>query len=113
MSKNHLLTLVFVILFGGLSAQSTTSNKPSDASSGYTYDFDKITELVHKEIKAQSSQPKDIEVQQLINSPGFPKVDNKSAITIAEKTAISNWIQENGNLVIKLFINRKDIVTPF
>lgn len=114
MSKNHLLTFVFLIVFRGLSAQTTLNNKPaSDATTGYTYNFDKITELVFKELKVGTKQIKDAEVQQLINSPGFPNVENKVSLTSAEKTAIGNWIQENGNLVIKLFINRKDIVTPF
>jgi hypothetical protein len=114
MSRNHLLTFVFLILFGGLSAQTTTNNKPaSDATTGYTYNFDKVTELVFKELKGGDKHAKDAEVQQLINTPGFPKIEHNAALNGNDKTAIGNWIQENGSLVIKLFINRKDIVTSF
>ena len=57
---------------------------------------------------------KDNEANSLIEKPNFPKIGQVDVLlTNNQKSTISEWIQANGNIVIEVFKNRKDIVTQF
>jgi hypothetical protein len=109
-----LYTLILFASFNFISAQTNpNSNAPSDATTGYTYNYDKVFTLVCNELLNKTNVIIDNEANVLIGKSNFPKIGNVNTLTTNQKTTVANWIQANGNLVIEVFKNRKDIVTQF
>lgn len=108
-------TLIFIVSFNCFKAQVNSNSKaPSDATAGFTYNYDKVFSLVCNELLNKTNVIKDSEANSLIEKPNFPKIGQVDVLlTNNQKSTISEWIQANGNIVIEVFKNRKDIVTQF
>lgn len=116
--KNKLKIIGFVfsgILFSqALNAQNKSDTKtvaPSDVSSGYTYDYNKVFELIIERIK----EPKDsnTDVQIFLNQSDFPKLAHGKVIDPEYKEQLRKWMEKNSALIITTLKPRKDIITQY
>ena len=84
---------------------------PSDAASGYTYDFDKTNDLIIARLSNPSSANEDVKA--IVEETSFPKLNKGAIIDAAYKKQVAAWVEKNPNLIISVLKNRKDIVHPF
>lgn len=114
-------TYKFLILLGlglalspSLSAQNNTSkvkSAPSDATEGYTYDFDLAKQLIlDYQINPTSSNQ---EVKSLISEKGFPKLSANKQADAAYHERLNEWMEKNPTRIIEALKNRKDIVHKY
>lgn len=112
--KNFSSIILFVggmMLFGNLNAQTSKVKAPSDAVTGYTYDFDAVKKLI---IDRQINPKEDNkDVQAIIEIKGFPQLENKEKLDEAYKSKLGSWIEKNPNLIIETFKSRKEIVQSY
>ncbi len=94
------------------SKTNTAPEKPSDAAFGYTYDFDKVFQLLLTEIKASTKNKTSIEFQ-LMQSKDFPKSETSLNNEVYTKAALRQWIETHANTVIEAYKANQDIVKPF
>lgn len=116
--KNNLkiagLTLMLITFSLATKAQnSSKSNQTiaSDAPSGYTYDFDKVMNLITSRIEAPKKENADAQV--FLNSTDFPALPKSKLIDATYKEQIKIWMEKNPTLIINTLKSRKDIVTQF
>lgn len=102
----------FFCVSGTMSAQAqkTTSNPPSDAQTGFTYDFDKALDLVKERIQFPTKKNEDAQI--LINDETFPKLKYGQSDAEYLKN-VGTWIQENPYKVIEAFKARTEIVQRY
>ncbi len=106
-----ILLLVFVFKFSSNAQNNTsTSTAPSDAPTGYTYNFDKVQSAIINELLQPSKHNQ--EAKQLINTATFPKLKS-TVVDENYKQQLKLWIEANSTLVINTFKNNKTIVTPY
>jgi hypothetical protein len=113
-------SLKFAILFSAILGCSTSfaqtakaqtkTPMPSDAVSGYTYDFNLTSELILSRISKPSAVNQD--AQPLLDAPDFPAYKGK-VINELFKNSLREWMEKNPALIINTLKHRKDIVTPF
>ena len=84
---------------------------PSDASSGYTYDFDKTNELIIERLVNPNKSNADVMV--LIEEKSFPKLKQGDTVDADFKKKVAVWVEKNPNLIISNFKNRKEIVHAY
>lgn len=114
MKRILFLTALFILALQFPSFAQTNKKAvtpPSDASSGYTYDFDKTNELIIERIANPSSANEDVKT--IVEEKSFPKLNKGETITADYKKKIAAWVEKNPNLIISVLKNRKDIVRPF
>lgn len=113
-----LLFLMFIGLSSmALKAQQPVTepkaNKPpSDVSLGYTYDYDKVFDLLYKEAAGITKSDKSIE-QYLMNTPDFPKVSEHLNNEAFLKASIKQWIETHPNAILEAYKQNQEIVKPF
>lgn len=114
MKRILLLTFLFICTLQ-FSSFAQTSKKavtpPSDAASGYTYDFDKTNDLIIERLSNPSSHNEDVKV--IVEEKSFPKLKIGAAIDADYKKKVAAWVEKNPNLIISALKNRQDIVHPF
>lgn len=101
---------VFLFL-SDLNAQSTSTSVPSDATVGYTYDFDLAKKII---IDHQLAPSNDNELAKpIIESKDFPKLNGKNELNNDYYEKLRVWMEKNPNLIIESLRSRKEIVHPF
>jgi uncharacterized protein YjaZ len=113
MKKSFLLITTFILCLQ-FSVFSQTDKKIvalSDEPHGFTYDFDKVYNLIYDRLTNPSISNEDAKA--IINDESFPKLLKGTKIDIEFKGKITIWIESNQALVISTFKRRKDIVQEF
>ena len=109
--------IISIFLFLGLQfkcfSQHSKSNTviPSDAPTGYTYDFNKAQALIISRLSKPDLSNQEAEI--IISEPTFPKLKKDEKTDDAYKERLRIWIEKNPNLIISAFKNRKEIVQPY
>ncbi len=114
MKRIFFLTTLFICALQLSSFAQTnkkTSTPPSDAATGYTYDFDKTNELILERLSNPTQANTD--VQALIDEPSFPILSKGEKINPEYKKKVGSWVESHPALVIAVLKNRKDVVRPF
>ncbi len=105
------LILGAFLAFSGLNAQTASVTPASDASSGYTYDFDLAKKMI---IDHQLDPGKDNALAKpIVESKDFPKLSGKPALNNNYYETLNAWMEKNPALIIESFKSRKDIVHYF
>lgn len=91
---------------------AVVQERPSDAAFGYTYDFDKVFQLLYSEMKA-SSKNKTSPEYQLIQANDFPKSESTLNNDLFAKAALRQWIETHSDAIIQAYKSNQDIVKPF
>ncbi len=116
-SKLRKLSYVFVLFVFATCLRAQDNSKslknppPSDAVTGYTYDFDKAQALIIERILDPKSS--NIDAQPLIDKTDFPFPAKTKVIDEIYKNKLQVWMEKNPNLIITILKNRSDIVHPF
>lgn len=108
------LLLLMFAFSTAVKAQNTTEKKqipPSDAPSGYTYDFDKTMALIIDRIV--SPKKSNADVQLFLDTPDFPAVPKNKNIDAVYKGLIRAWMEKNPTVIINTLKPRTDIVTQY
>ena len=114
MKKSKLIILL--LLWGAQSSvwaqeNKTVSPPPSDATTGFTYNFDKAKNLIIERLTKPEVSNED--AQALISENTFPKIGKNEKIDSVFIDKLNSWIEKNPDLIIKAFKNRKDVVQQF
>lgn len=117
MKTNLKFAGIFLILFTvstGVNAQVKESTKvtpPSDAPSGYTFDYQKTIEII---IERQISPDKsNQDIQPILNQKDFPALKSGQTPDSKYKEILGNWIIANQAIIINTLKHRKNIVTQY
>jgi len=114
MKRILFLTAVLICILNFTAAAQTNKKQvtpPSDAPSGFTYDFDKTNELIIDRLSNPTVANEDVKV--LIDEPSFPIRAKGQTIDQDYKKKIAIWVETHPSLVINALKNRKDVVRPF
>jgi len=113
MKRSIFFTSLFLIAlqFSFFAQTNKKATPPSDASSGYTYDFDKTNELIIERLSNPNKSNEDVMV--LIQEKSFPKLKQGDKIDADFKKKVAEWVEKNPNLIISNFKNRKEIVHAY
>jgi hypothetical protein len=116
MKKLLFFTVLTLISITVKAQQPVSGSKPikapSDAITGYTYDYDKVFDLLHKAVTGSVISRGNTE-QQLMNTPDFPKVDAHLNNEPFLKASLKQWIETHPDLIIEAYKSNADIVKPF
>lgn len=94
-----------------LAQTNTVQSPPSDAPTGYTYDFDSAKKLIiERQIKPGQNNK---DVQPIIDSKDFPKLKNEKALDAAYHESLKEWMEKNPNTIIETLKSRKEIVQKY
>lgn len=108
------LLLAFFFSTEIMNAQTNTKEAvaiPSDAPHGYTYDFDKVMNLLTERISAPSKT--NSIAQTLLDAKDFPVAPANRVVDADHKKQLKAWIEKNPDLIINTLKTRTDIVTPY
>ena len=113
MKRVLFLTAVLIcsLQYSSVAQTSKKVTPPSDAASGYTYDFDKTNDLIIERLLHPTTSNNDVQI--IIDEKTFPKLNKGQSIDADYKKKLASWIEKNPNLIINNLKNRKDIVHPF
>jgi len=113
MKKSILITAFFICFIQvSLFAQTNTNIiPPSEAVHGYTYDFDKVNNIIVERLINPSIINELARV--IVEEKSFPKLAVGEEIDSIYKKKVGKWIESNQNLIIETFKNRTDIVQPY
>jgi hypothetical protein len=103
--------LFFAFQFTFFAQAKQKVSLPSDASSGYTYDFDKANELIIDRLSNPNKDNEDAKV--IVEEKSFPKLSQGQSIDSNFKKKVAAWIEKNPSLIISNFKNRKEIVYTY
>ncbi len=92
-------------------SQNNKAQKPSDVSSGFTYDFSKAQNLIIERLVNPNATNAEAEI--IVTENNFPKLDKQKNIDAEYKEKLKVWMENNPNLIISAFKNRKEIVQAF
>lgn len=99
------------VIFGQTNSEKRKPTPPSDAPSGYTYDFDKTIKLIMDRMTNPNEFNKD--VQPLVSANDFPEYKTGELLNSEMRNKIRIWMENNPTLIINTLKQRNDIVTPF
>ena len=108
------LALMMFAVSSAVNAQNTNEKKltpPSDAPSGYTYDFAKVQNLIIERVTAPSKS--NAIAQPFLDQPDFPALSNGKAVDANYKDRLRQWMEKNPSLIINTLKSRTDIVTQY
>ena len=113
MKKAILLASVLICTMqSSIFAQTNTKViRPSDVSSGYTYDFDKANELIIDRLLNPTKSNEDVKT--ITEEKSFPKLNVGQTINADYKKKLGAWIEANPNIIISALKNRKEIVHQY
>ena len=99
------------LFLGDLNAQSTSSLAPSDATIGYTYDFELAKKLIiDHQLKSTNEN---IIAKPIVESNNFPKLTGKSELNQSYHEKLQAWMEKNPNVIIVSLKSKKEIVHAF
>lgn len=87
------------------------SPPPSDALSGYTYDFDKAKIRILDRVNNPNVSNQDAEP--IVSESTFPKVNKTTGIDKTFNEQLIDWMEKNPNVIINAFKNRTEIVHQY
>lgn len=113
MKKLTLIIFAFlgVMIHTDLSAQTNKKQIPSDAVTGYVYEFDAAQKLIIERQVNPTDQNAD--VQPIIDSKNFTKLSNPKKITSADLETLKVWMEMNPSIIIETLKSRKEIVHAY
>jgi uncharacterized protein YjaZ len=113
MKRSIFLTsaLVFALQFSFFAQTNKKVTPPSDASTGFTYDFDKTNDLIIERLSNPNKSNEDVKV--IVEEKSFPKLNKGENIDTDFKKKVAVWIEKNPNLIISSFKYRSEIVHPY
>ncbi|MBL7917288.1 MAG: hypothetical protein JNM96_02755 [Bacteroidia bacterium] len=115
MKSHQILLFIFSLFFtiNKVQAQSNynPNSAPSDAVTGYTYDFDIAKKLII-EFQVQPNETNSI-AKPIVKQKTFPKIGNNKPQDISYNEKLKEWMEKNPNIIIETLKPRKDIVFPF
>jgi len=115
MKRSHLFLFVFVLVcnisFFAQESKQVKNTPPSDAPSGFTYDFDKTQNLIVDRLSNPNEFNKDVQI--LISASDFPVLKTGETINSAYREKIRIWMEKNPTLIINTLKHRNDIVKPY
>lgn len=94
-----------------LKAQTAKVTYPSDAPSGYTYDFNLAQQMiierqVKPSIQNQLAQP-------IIDKKDFPLIGSKKDVSENYLETLKKWMEQNPSVIIDAFKSNKEIVQQY
>jgi hypothetical protein len=105
------LALLFSTEIVNAQTDAKKINPPSDAPSGYTYDFNKVMNLITERIATPTKSNAD--AQAFLDANDFPAAPANKVIDANYKDQLRIWMEKNPNLIINTLKHRKDIVTQY
>ncbi|MDO9000710.1 MAG: hypothetical protein Q7W45_13160 [Bacteroidota bacterium] len=113
MKKSIFLTsiLICALQFSFFAQTKQKASAPSDATTGYTYDFDKANELIIERLSNPTESNKD--VQTITEEKSFPKLTVGQKIDADYRKKLAEWVEKNPSLIISTLKNRKEIVYTY
>lgn len=104
-------TLVAFCIQTNLSAQNQTTTPPSDAPSGYTYDFDLAKKIIiDRQLKPSNSNQV---AQPIIDAKDFPKLKGQNDLNASYNDKLKEWMEKNPSLIIESLKSKNEIVKPY
>jgi hypothetical protein len=113
-SNLFLIAFLFVCHLSYFSQENTKSNKqtpPSDAPTGFIYDYDKTQNLIVDRLTNPNESNKDVQV--FITSKDFPRCKQGDKIDAVYREKLRVWMEKNPDLIINTLKHRSDIVKPY
>ena len=116
MKQNLRLAGLFLALFFStemMNAQTNTKQAaiPTDAPHGYTYDFNKVMNLLTERIATPSKS--NAIAQTLLDAKDFPAIPANKVSDANSKMQLKTWIEKNPDLIINTLKTRTDIVSQY
>ena len=115
MKKTILLIFIAVGFKFSMNAQNqknlNQSSPPSDALSGYTYDFEKAKLRIVDRVSNPNVSNQDAE--SIVSDPTFPAVNKQTGMDKTFHEQLIQWMEKNPNVIISAFKNRKEIVQQY
>lgn len=115
MKSHQILAIIFSLFFtiNKVQAQSNNSpnSAPSDAVTGYTYDFDVAKKLII-DFQIKPNETNSI-VKPIVKQKSFPKIGSNKPEDISYNEKLKEWMEKNPSLIIETLKSRTDIVVPF
>ncbi len=115
--KSYIKLAGFLLAFFAFSTSMHAQNNakkvtpPSDAPSGYTYDFNKAQDLILERIS--NPQKSNADAQVFLDQKDFPVINSAKKADAAYKDELRKWMEKNPDLIINTLKSRKDIVTQY
>lgn len=103
--------MVCALQFSFFAQSDKKSPPPSDATIGFTYDFDKTNELIVERLSDPNTSNQDVQI--LIEEKSFPKLGKGETLDLNYRKKIAVWVEKNPNLIISTLKNRKNIVQAY
>ncbi|MCE3228158.1 MAG: hypothetical protein K0S32_2709 [Bacteroidetes bacterium] len=115
MKKSNLFLLAFLFLCNiSIFAQQNKTTKqtpPTDAPSGFTYDYDLTQNLIVDRLTNPNESNKDVQV--FISEKNFPAFKQGDKVDGAYREKLKIWMEKNPGLIINTLKHRTNIVKPF
>jgi hypothetical protein len=113
MKRSIFLTLLLIctLQISFFAQTNKKANLPSDATTGYTYDFDKANDLIIDRLSNPNNSNEDAKV--IVEEKTFPKLNKGEKINDDYKKRVAIWIEKNPAIIISTLKNRKDIVHTY
>jgi hypothetical protein len=115
MKKSNLFLIAFLfachISFFAQQNKTAKQTPPSDAPSGFTYDFDLTQNLIVDGLTNPNESNK--EVQIFVSEKTFPAYEKGDKIDAAYREKLRIWMEKNPDLIINTLKHRTNIVKPF
>lgn len=113
MKKSILLTaaLICSLQFSFFAQTNKKVSPPSDASTGFTYNFDKTNELILERLSNPNES--NVDLKPITEAQGFPVLLVGQQINADYKKKLAAWVEKNPVLIISTLKNRKDIVQAY
>lgn len=106
---------LFLGLFFATSVNAQSGAKkvtpPTDEPSGYTYDFNKVQDLIIQRIT--NPQKSNADAQVFLDQKDFPAIISAKKVDADYKDELRKWMEKNPDLIINTLKSRKDIVTQY
>jgi hypothetical protein len=100
-----------VMIHTDLIAQTTKKPIPSDAVTGYVYEFDAAQKLIIERQVNPTNQ--NVDVQAIIESKNFPKISDIKKVTDSDLEKLKVWMETNPSIIIETLKSRKEIVHAY
>lgn len=117
MKTNQKFIALFLLLLA-FSASSFSQNKesakttpPSDAPSGFTFDYQKTIEIIIERQVSPSKSNQDVQI--ILDQKDFPSLKTGEVADSKYKEILGAWIIANQSIIINTLKNRKNIVTQY
>lgn len=118
--SKFLITLFFVFAMqvsnfaqknNQVAPSKAVTTPPSDAITGYTYNYDKAKKIILDRVSNPNVSNQD--AQAIVSETSFPQIGKNEKIDNAFLDKLNLWMEKNPNLIINSFKNRSDVVQQY